>query len=428
MGVTMGKQASVSHAQSGDLVNYTLGVTVTGNAMGNGVVQDVLPSMVTYQALVSAPAGTTASSSGSTLTLTLPASLSPGTYSLIYSVRVNDLVSGGTTAINNAQLSYAGGIPVTSSASFLVTGQYTVEVSVYNEAGELIKTILTEQMSQPLLNFNFGGSNAITTLSGAGSAVTMYYGTTPVGSWDGMTNAGGLASNGGYYIKVDNIDNMGVDKSTTQPVQVARSLYKTTVLIYNEAGEVVKHLYIYTDNPGATGTSSVQFSTQTIEPGSNLGTGSPSQLTITLSDGTKLVWDGTGDSGSYVTSGQYVVEVHTADGQGGQTTFSKSVGVLDGRTTNGVGVITAWPNVLSANSGSMATTFHTDSTMAETLELSVYTLAGELLGTQSGQAGQGTVPFDGTKLASGTYLAVIKVHNANGGVIATQILHIAVIH
>jgi hypothetical protein len=238
-----------------------------------------------------------------------------------------------------------------------------------------------------------------------------------------------LASNGNYYVKVDNIDNMGVDKSTTQPVQVSRSLYKTAVLIYNEAGEVVKHLYLYTDDPGLPGTANIKLSTQTIEPGANLGGGVPSQLTVTLSNGTTLVWDGTGDSGSYVTSGQYLVEVHTVDGTGGETTFSQPVGVLGGHSDNGVGNVTAWPNVLPANNGSMATTFHSDSTLAETLEVSVYTLAGELVqAPRMGPAAQGWVDFDPSNLASGIYLAVVKLHDSNGGLLGRRTVKVLVRH
>src|SRR5581483_176136 len=138
----------------------------------------------------------------------------------------------------------------TPTASATPIGQYTVRISVYNGAGELVKIILTTQLAQPLLNFTLGPGDAITTLRGAGSQITLYYGTSAVGSWDGTTQDGSLASNGTYYLKVDNIDNLGQDQSTTQQVMVSRSLLKTTVLIYNEAGEIIRHLYLYTDDPG----------------------------------------------------------------------------------------------------------------------------------------------------------------------------------
>jgi len=56
--------------------------------------------------------------------------------------------------------------------------------------------------------------------------------------------------NGNYYVKVDNIDTFGVVRTTTQEVTVNRSLYKADLTIYNEAGEVVRHLLTYVDDPG----------------------------------------------------------------------------------------------------------------------------------------------------------------------------------
>jgi flagellar hook assembly protein FlgD len=301
-------------------------------------------------------------------------------------------------------------------------------ISVYNGAGEKVSTVLTEHLFEPLLNFNFGGNTVITTMSGAGSAVTLYAGGDPVGSWNGTTQDGSPATNGTYYIKVDNIDNMGEDRSTTQTVQVSRAFYQTTVDIYNEAGEVVRRLYLFADNPGAPGSTGIQFSTKTIAPGANLGAGVPSQLTVTLSNGTTLVWDGTGDNGSYVTGGQYLVELHTVDGSGGETVFSQQVSVIDGHRSNGVGTITAWPNVLGA-AGPPLTTFHSDSSLPETLEVSVYDSAGELVRpAQKGPAGQGWVSFDGSGLASGIYLAVVRIDNPAGGLQGRHNLKLAITH
>ncbi len=187
------------------------------------------------------------------MTWNLPSPLLAGTYQLTYQVQVNNLVPGGSTITNTAQLTYPGGAPVTASASVLVVGQYTVKIGVYNSAGELVDTILTEQLSQPIENFTLQSSNAITRLNGPNNAVTVYFNNVPLGSWNGTTTSGSLASNGIYYVKVDSISNLGVDVSTTQQVTVNRTLYQSTILIYNEAGEVVKHLYIYTDDPGQAG-------------------------------------------------------------------------------------------------------------------------------------------------------------------------------
>ncbi len=257
----------------------------------------------------------------------LPA-LAPGSYQLSYQTQVNSFVAGGTVLTNRAVMTSPNGGPVTSAVPVTVYGSYTVKIAVYNEAGELVDTILTEQLSQPLENIVLESSSAITSLNGANNAVTIYYGSTPVGVWNGMTSGGTPATNGSYFIKVDNIGATGVDVSTTQQVTVSRTLYTSTILIYNEAGEVVKHLYAYSDDPGPAGVGSVQLSATVIRPGSS-GPGTPSDLTISLSNGTTVVWDGTTDSGSYTQSGQYLVEVHTTDGKGGEETVVKEVSVDD---------------------------------------------------------------------------------------------------
>ncbi|HTC21465.1 MAG TPA: hypothetical protein VK859_11495, partial [bacterium] len=293
-------------------------------------------------------------------------------------------------------------------------------------AGELVDMILTEQLSQPIENIVLQSSDAITSLNGANNAVTIYYGNTPIGVWNGMTSAGTPATNGGYYIKVDNVGSTGVDVSTTQQVTVSRTLYTSTILIYNEAGEVVKHLYSYTDDPGPAGVSSVQLSSTVIRPGSS-GPGMPSDLTISLSNGTTVVWDGTGDSGAYVQSGQYLVEVHTVDGQGGEETVVKEVSVDDRNSAAGAGVVTAWPNRLTASNGALTTTFHSNSAQSLTLGVSIYTVAGELVTTLEGGAGTNQASWNATGIASGLYLAVVNLTDSNGTSLGRQALKLIVI-
>jgi uncharacterized repeat protein (TIGR01451 family) len=425
----MNKQASSSTAQSGNSLTYTLNLSVTGNSVSNLVVNDTLPTGETFASFISSPAGTaTNASAQGLLTWTLPSPLSAGNYQLVYQTQVNNLIPGGTTLTNQALAAYPGGAPVTAGVSVLVTGQYTVKIGVYNAAGELVDTILTEQLSQPIENFALQSSNAITSLNGANNAVTIYFGNVPLGSWNGTTAGGSLVTNGIYYVKVDSISNLGVDVSTTQQVTVNRTLYQTTIQIYNEAGEMVKHLYAYTDDPGQAAVGSVQLSSTLIQPGMAQGAGTPSRLTITLNTGTTVVWDGTTDNGSFVQSGQYFVEVHTLDGNGGETTVIKEVAVEDRNAVNGIGVVTAWPNQLLAAKGSMTTTFHTNSTLSLTLKASIYTVAGELVKVSTGAAGTNQASWDASGAASGTYLAAVQLFTPNGGLAGAQMLKIVVIH
>jgi hypothetical protein len=220
-----------------------------------------------------------------------------------------------------------------------------------------------------------------------------------------------------------------VVKTVTQQVLVSRSLYKVTILIYNEAGEVVKHLYAFTDDPGPNEVTGVQLSTNTIEPtNGSSAAGTPTQLSIILSNGTTVVWDGRGDNGNIVQNGQYLIEVHTVDGQGGETVITQQVSVL-GNNRKNVGILQAEPNVLTKATG-LTTTIVDNSGLGLTLTAHLYTTAGELISqkTNTGAAGSGQVTLDFSSLASGLYLVVVDGVNAKGGVVDHQTLKIAVFH
>ena len=77
---------------------------------------------------------------------TLPSPLAPGTYQLTYQVQVNNAVAGGTLT-NNAQLTYTGlAAPITSSVNVQVPGLYTVNIDIYNSAGEVVKAIPVQSL------------------------------------------------------------------------------------------------------------------------------------------------------------------------------------------------------------------------------------------------------------------------------------------
>jgi hypothetical protein len=104
------------------------------------------------------------------------------------------------------------------------------------------------------------------------------------------------------------------------------------------------------------------------------------------------------------------------------------VAVEDRNAVNGIGVVTAWPNLLNAAKGPMTTTFHTNSSLSLTLKVSIYTVAGELVHVASGNAGANQVSWDASGVASGTYLVVAELFTPTGGLAGQQILRIAVIH
>jgi uncharacterized repeat protein (TIGR01451 family) len=427
--LSLGKQASETTVRSGDVVAYVLGLTVSGNNANGVTVTDRLPPGVSY-----AGPGTNSPSflpppsfnaAATQLSWALPP-LAPGYYQLAYQLNVNNLLTGGTVLTN---LAVAGSLqisgPVSASASVTVAGEYTVKIGVYNEAGELVKVIFTQKYSQPVLSVTLQPGDSITSLRGANHAVTVYSNGQALGVWDGTAQNGDPVSNGVYHFKVDNIDITGVVTSITRQVTVSRNLRKCVIRVYNEAGETVKHLYSEMNDPGKTSVVEMKISSTVIQPGLSPPAGTPSRLTISLNDGTTVTWDGTGDNGAYVQTGQYFVEVHTVDGLGGSTTVTKPVLVVE--STGEAGKVTAGPNRLNPSNGYLVT-FRSGASRGLTLNVSLYTTAGERVATVAGVPGSGQVTWDASGKASGLYLAVVELLDSSGGNMGRQILKLIVVH
>ncbi len=398
--------------------------------MQNLVVTDLMPPQETFNTVTSFPSGSSTSynASVSQLTWNLPSPLPVGNYQLTYTAGVNNFTASGVSLVNNAQAVYTGqAVPLTASAVVVVTGNYTVKIGVYNEAGELIYALPVEHFSQSVDNYTLNPGNVINSLNGANNAVSIVYDGVIIGVWNGQNQSGAPVDNGNYYVKVDNINPLGVDQSTTQQVTVNRSIYQVSLVIYNEAGEAVRHLLTYMDDKGPAGLSSVQISSSVLSASANGSTGNNSKVTISLGGGASVAWDGTADNGAYVSSGQYFIDVHTIGGQGGETNVTLKVMVVDTNAQNGVGIVDARPNILNRASPNYTTTFVSNSSMNLTLRLKVYDTAGELVQkSKLGGDGQNSVQWDASGVASGLYLAVVESLNAQGGLVSKTTLKVVV--
>jgi hypothetical protein len=430
--VSLNKQVSASSASSGSILNYSLTISDLGDNADNMVITDQLPANTTFRSFGAVPSGVmpTYNQATSLLSWQMPSPLTPGQYQLTYQVVINSLVPGGLDIHNCAVMNFTGSGPVTSCADTQTTGQYTVQIGVYNEAGELIQSLPASIYSQAINSISLQ-SNGVTELTGPGSQTVITYQGVTIGVWNGLDSSGNPATNGNYFVKVNSIDTMGVVTTVTEPVVVNRAVYKVTIKIYNEAGEDVRNLLAYSSNPGISSATQVQLSGTTFEPTSGTPVGDiPTQLKITLNNGTSVWWNGQTDSGTVVTSGQYFIEVHEQDGQGGETVITEKVTVLSENATAGMGNITAGPNFVNRGTVTGYTvTFKSDSSQVLTLVYRVYDMAGELVQTAtSGQAGANAAVWDASGVASGMYIAVVDALNAQGGLVGRQRLKIVVIH
>ena len=415
------KVASEKIAKSGDTITYTLTLNVTTSGAINVQVTDVLPANLNFVAFGTIPAGGVPiwDPASKTMTFTF-ATLPVGTYPITYEAQVDSYVQEGTVIRNNAQLTYTGlSVPKTTSVDVTMATTYMVHVGVYNEAGELIKQIWVQQLSQEILSFNIFANPTITSLHGQ---VFIEYKGAQIATWDGTNASGDPVSNGKYYLKVDNVDSLGVVNSVSQTVTVSRSISKVLINIYNEAGEIVRHLYSYMDDPTTTPLSDFQLSSGVIKP-STAG-GSAGSVAITSSNGLTLVWDGRSDSGAIVTNGRYQVEVHVNDGMGGEQVFTRALVVQSANDPISNGNVMAMPNIISGTT--TTTRLIVSSTIPYTLSVQLYDVAGELLQKKTGGSGSNYLDLDISGLASGLYFAVTDLFNPQGAFAGKQVAQIVV--
>ena len=414
--IEISKTSPQTSAMTGNTITYNLRLTVTGNGAQNVQVTDLLPSHLMNITLDAVPMNGTETTTGSTLTWNW-ASLPQGVYVFTYHGVVDNQVQVGDVLKNSAQVTYLGQTsPKASSVSIPLAELFTVKVGVYNETGELVKQLSVTELSSAV-NALQSSNPTISTLK---DVIGVVVGGQQLAAWDGTTQNGTPASNGKYTLQVSSTDPFGVTTSVAEQVTVSRNVAKIQVNIYNEAGEIIKHLYGLVDDPNNMSLSNFQLSSAFIQPTSGTPVpGGNNTLTITGANGISIVWDGTADSGAMATSGHYVVEVVMANGAGSQTVISQGIVVQAGHNSGANGLVQVGPNILTG--GATGTTVWINSPLNLTLTIHMYDVAGELIRTTQGAAGSNQAALDASGLASGLYLVVTDLSDANDRFIQKQI-------
>jgi hypothetical protein len=120
--------------------------------------------------------------------------------------------------------------------------------------------------------------------------------------------------------------------------------------------------------------------------------------------------------------GVYQVEVHWSDGKGGTTDITRGLVITPGSSAE---IVVARHNILKPTE---SVTFDVGGvTGAAGMKVSVYSLAGELVKAPVTASGT-MLAWPATDLASGVYIAVVEVLNAQGGTIKVQRTKILVAH
>jgi flagellar hook assembly protein FlgD len=431
--VNINKSASNTQPAPLDNLVYTIGIQVPDNSVSQVTLWDTVPAGLQFQSaptpaeppggtltVIALPTVGSTPGTGTLLVWTFPYIL-PGQYSLSYNASVNNYLAGGTVLTNQVDITtLEAPTPQSTQAPVTLTGGYTVRINVYNEAGEVVKTVLSGHYSMPILDFSL----SLGTLRSIHDQTEILFQGVVLGTWDGMNNAGGEVTDGDYFIKVDNVSPLGTVTTETLTVVVDRHLAEVSVNVYNASGEVVRHLeQVVAD--AVTVSQSVSISGGTLDPSYQGGT--DSAVTLTLADGSLLTWNGTSDNGNIVSNGQYFIEIQSNDGQGGNATVIKQVTVFHGGLNFSDSQVTVWPNPLYVSRGGQKVYFSVGTQVA--LRVKIYTMAGELAGQAQSQVSvPGVAVWDITAqtIASGLYIADIEMTNPNGAV-ERQMRKIAVI-
>jgi len=424
------KSVSDTTPKAGEILTYTISVSVPNSTASNVTLTDTLPGDLQSVAVPSQvnPPGTVSVLSlptpgtGTRIVWNFP-TLNPGNYSLTYTAETQPLLPGGTVIVNQAVLSYPLlATPMTVQAPVTLSSDYQVRINVYNEAGEVVKTLFIRQMSEPIRDFSLLNSNSLVSIR---DKINVVYDGMVLGTWDGTNNAGNEVDNGKYFIKVDTIDSFGAVSSFSQVAMVERHLAHLTVNIYNGAGEIIRHLS-QTMADAIDLSVKPSLSSETFSP--SYQGGANSSVLLTLPDGTSAVWDGRNDAGQIVGNGEYFVEMRGNDGQGLDTTWTSPVKIFNRSLEMANGPILVFPNPDNTVANGTVVTFQAAGYPAVTLKVSVYDLAGELIQTLRSAPGAGTLTWDfsGLNLASGLYPTLIEATDSLGGV-KRQITKLAIL-
>ncbi len=316
--------------------------------------------------------------------------------------------------------------PSPSATPTPVNYPYLLTITIYNEAGEIVRVIASEAVSAPVTSVEYyagGEANPVVisgdskleirlprveTRSTFGTGSTTYY-------WDAINAQSQEVGTGVYYIKIETLDQYGHTTTLIKDITVVRVDQYVELNIYNSAGEIIRSIRQKKDVSGGTVSLSSlgdrliftkEGGSVIIKYGNNIGD--------------YILWDGKNQEGEIIGSGIYEVQVILKDAKDGAVSeASKTVTVLrEGKVY--IEELKAVPNPYVKGSGGIIR-FEWVLTGIETGEvrIRIYNVAGELVRQLIGELGTGMIEWDlkteNKHYASrGIYIAVMDAKNSEG--------------
>jgi hypothetical protein len=298
---------------------------------------------------------------------------------------------------------------------------YVLRIGVYNEAGELVKTIVVERtnavMSDVSIRQNGSQTGTITNgvvefyVPGVETPLTFGSGESTF-VWDASNDGSQGINNGIYYFKFEQKDYYGHTYIISKSITLLKMEQYVAVNIYNSAGELVRSI----KEAKATLPANVSLGMGTTIPLENSGAG------VKLNYGGPMdfvMWDGKNDLGMTVSSGVYQIQVEIKTLEGSVVQAGKSVTILT-QKQEFLGGLKAYPNpYVGTTGGKMTIEWEPGATGLATVF--IYNLKGELVQKLTSQLASGKAEWDlrtreGSDAAPGVYVCLVTAQSDQGRV------------
>jgi hypothetical protein len=177
---------------------------------------------------------------------------------------------------------------------------------------------------------------------------------------------------------------------------------------------------------GSARISSLMLNPSYSDPG-----GAGASVTITLGSGASFTWNGAGDNGQMLGTGNYFVELTATQPNSGTQEMTWTITILKSGNDSVAGAVLA-PNPVRLNQTQTAQfLINVAAGVVDNVHIDFYTLAGELMKNPlvaPVSMGANTVNWNvgSVNIASGVYIAVIQFKSGNQ-LISRQILRVAII-
>jgi flagellar hook assembly protein FlgD len=312
---------------------------------------------------------------------------------------------------------------------------FQVEVLVYNSAGEVVKHVYEGGVQQKQDKVSLSSPSIAV---GAGTVSVLFLGILASGgnqaTWDGTNDSGQYVSAGEYYFKVQTRDQFGRVTAAVAPVTAMPQAVKSSLQVFNSAGELVATLKPIAMPPNAT-LEDFSLESPVFAAAFDPVTGAPlSSLKAFLKDNLGNIytvnWTGRNDRGLPVASGTYVIQMLSTRG-GGQTLLARQVEVLATAPKELGQEVFVAPNPAgggdtAGNAIQRITVYYRAVAGGGTARARVYDLAGQLVATGWEVNSGGALSLDIGALSSGIYFVEFEILDGNG-IQRRKVLRLAVV-